>query len=179
LDVGANIGIFSLAALVLGIRTIAIEPITDNLFDLSHAWRSNQQHYISTDNSSSNNDKLDTSLLIILKAAIVDEISEQSPNITIAKRQWRDKQDQASLFSNTIFASWKPVLEFETMSSLRLDNIIRPSILLGNNNNNNNSNSNYSTKIAMIKIDVQGAEPLVLRGMKNILEQWVSTLYLY
>ena len=56
--------------------------------------------------------------------------------------------------------------------------------LLPTTNDNNNTSTSTSTMtvdVAMIKIDVQGAEPLVLRGMKNLLKRSVdlSDTYLF
>jgi FkbM family methyltransferase len=161
IDVGANLGLFTLAALTLGIRTIAIEPVMANLVDLCHAWRRNVEQY----------PNLDTSLLTIIKAAVV-EFSEPNSSIIISKPQWVDKQDQASLFSNTIGVVRKPVLEYETVPTIRLDDIFTPT--LSSQTTNNNNNNNTTMFVAMIKIDVQGAEPLVLRGMKNLLERSVG-----
>jgi FkbM family methyltransferase len=141
-DIGGNIGMYTLSALTLGIPILSVEPIAYNLERLSEGYRKNMETV----------NPPDAAQFTLLKAAVANEAKAEM-NISHPTAAF-GKQDQSSLFANTIGVVRKPVLEIETVPLLRLDQVIPANVPIG-----------------FVKIDVQGAEYWVLEGMRGLLER--------
>lgn len=143
-DIGGNIGIYTMSAMTLGIPTLSVEPIAYNLMLLCEGYRKNIEAKMTKPPTAAQ--------FTLIKAAIANEFKPEM-NISHPTASF-GKQDQASLFANTIGVVRKPVLEVETVPLLRLDQVIPDTIPVG-----------------FVKIDVQGAEFWVLQGMRGLLER--------
>jgi FkbM family methyltransferase len=143
-DIGGNIGLYTLSTLSLGIPTLSVEPIAYNLDRLCKGYRKNMEALVKP--------PPDAAQFTLIKAAVANEAKPEM-NISHPVASF-GKQDQSSLFANTIGVVRKPVLEVETVPLVRLDQVIPANIPIG-----------------FVKIDVQGAESLVLEGMRGLLER--------
>lgn len=145
IDVGANRGMYTLGALALGIPVLGFEPISYNINLLCGSWRENVKAW----------PDIAKHRFTLIQAAVADE-TKAAINISKPTMSFGgvDKMDMASLFGNTIGVARRPTIEVETVPMVRLDQVIPDDVSVG-----------------FVKIDVQGAEEMVIKGMTGLLSR--------
>ena len=149
IDVGANIGQTSMPALVQkGLETYAFDPLEFDIVRICEGWQANlDRGYVPPQVGG-----VVDPPFYLFRTLVGDQLQE-SFNIS---RPYDDfgKFEQASIFSNTIGVMVKPKLVTESVPMLTLDALIPPHKAIG-----------------LVKIDVQGAEMMVVKGMTQILSR--------
>jgi FkbM family methyltransferase len=148
IDVGSNVGKYSMLGLVTGRETYAFDPLEFNAIKQCHAIQKNiLQGFASQENAKHK--------YHYFRAAVGDEDKDE---IDISRPEDKfGKFDQASMLGNTIGVVTKPKLVIEKVPMLTLDTII--------------PDEGDSKPIGLVKIDVQGVELLVVKGMTKILSR--------
>jgi FkbM family methyltransferase len=158
-DVGANVGFMTHFALSLGRHVYAIDPISYDIAKICEGYKANiKQGWVATTttaaaaarNTSSSSSLSDKKNLLHLYHAVAGEQVRSRVNITRPSDEV-GFFDQSSLSHNAVFQ--KKTVE-EHIPMLTIDSIIPPDMPIG-----------------VVKIDVQGHEYGVLKGMYHLLSR--------
>ena len=149
LDGGADRGLFSRTALALNFTALAVECRSDRAMQLKHEIRHP-------------------------RFAVVHACLGSTPGISRLHRAL----DSSSTMPRTLRGraeSWKAKRElnrFETVPSLPLDYLLSPRSLI------NAFGPTAPTRVAVVKLDLQGAEASALAGMRRVVRQH-APLYMF
>ena len=142
IDVGANIGQTSMPALVRGIETYAFDPIEYDIRRICEGHQTNLQRGHATTGRNFH----------LYRTLVGNELKAEAE--IYRPEEGFGKFEQSSLYANRIGVVRKPKLVTEIVPMVTLDYIIPE-----------------DKPIGLVKIDVQGAELIVVHGMTKILSR--------